>query len=82
MSLLRVISSIYPVSLPLSLLNPSGGGGGRPRGKARAQDGVARPGGGAAWELVGGMSSTCWALGGRQLMLNGGQRQSCAGRQV
>ena len=25
MSLLRVISSIYPVSLPLSLLNPSGG---------------------------------------------------------
>jgi hypothetical protein len=29
---LRVMSSIYPVSLPLSLLNPSGGSGGLARG--------------------------------------------------
>ena len=59
MSLFRVISSIYPVSLPLSLLNPSGGSGGRPSGAARAQGGVARPGGGAAWALVSVLSSAC-----------------------
>ena len=51
MSLLRVISSIYPVSLPLSLLNPSGGGGGLARGGAAGR--AAQLGHKAAWHDLG-----------------------------
>jgi len=65
MSLLRVISSIYPVSLPLSLLNPSGG-----------SDGLAR--GGAAGRAVSVPSSSSLAfdpLGGLRLSQSPPQSQ-------